>query len=293
MLQPNEGIGSNGHVPDAQRHQSRHKEAVIYSLGGSPGSPHPTAAPLSAAGQQAMPAVCQLSRAGSGCDSPMGTPKSPGTGGPADPPKMKPGLSIAQQAVLRCRQKQMALGETQQDLQRRRQQLEDACPGNPDQQEASSPSQASGMSRGRMMHAHLAPPQPRTPVSACKADDRSGQELRELPPSQRLRSDSEMGQRPLPAGAKRGTQALGTSLHGSPAPDVLRAPKPDSSSSGVSSQPRQPGRYQEQGCAAKGSIHTHRSPSLDQEVPCQLLCSAAAGNLQLQQQSQQQSYIPP
>ena len=274
--------GRNGNEPEVQRHQ----RAVVYSLSESPGNPHHAAASSPAAGQQAKPAISYSPAAGSVSDSPASNSGSPGSVGTASTskPKAKAELSIAQQAVLRCRQKQLAMGEPHQDLQARRQHLEDASSGSASKQEAMSPSQANGMSRGRMMHAHLAPAQPRSHESECGGSDRSEQEVRQLHSSQELRGDSGTGQRPLPAGAKRGMQALGVPLHGSPMPDSLKELKPDPSSSGVSLQSRQPGRHQHQALAARDSPQADGRPSSEQEAARQSQGSAGAGSL-LQQPS--------
>lgn len=271
--------GSKGPVPDAQRQQT----AVIYSLGGSPGSPHHIAAQPMAIDLHAKPAVQHIAGADSGSATPSRVCGSSETGAVASTSKLKgkAGLSIAQQAVLRCGEKQLALGEPHEDLQARRRQLEDASSGSECQHEGMSPSQANGMSRGRMMHAHLAPPQLPQHDSEYGGTDSSWQGTRETHPSHTLRDDSE---RPLPAGAKRGMRALGAPLHGSPIPDIERAPKPASSrSSSVPSDSRQPERHQHPASAAKGSPQTHCRPSADQEAACQSQCSAGAGHLQPQQ----------
>ncbi len=267
--------GSKGHVQDAQRHQ----KAVVYSLGGTSDSPHHTAVPPSSVGQQAKPAVHHYLGPGPGSEAPSNTP---GYSENASPANLKPkaGLSIAQQAVLRCREKQLALGEPQQDLQTRRQQLEDASSGSSSKQEAMLPSQANGMSRGRMMHAHLAPAQPRQHESEHHGSDSSERAAQELHPSGKPRGESE---RLLHAGAKRGTQAPGTPPR-SPKQDISGAPKPAlSSTPGLSSESRQPERHQRPALAPMSSPHTHRRPSTEQEAAYQPQSSVGLGNQQPQQ----------
>ena len=272
--------GSKGRVRDAEGHQ----KAVVYSLGGPPGSPHHTAVPPSSAGQQAKSAAHHYMGPGHGSESSSQTPGFSENQCHASPAnlKHKAGLSIAQQAVLRCREKQLALGEPHQDLQVRRQQLEDACSGSSSKQEAMSPSQANGMSRGRMMHAHLAPTQPRQHESEHRGSDSSAQDTQELHPSQKPRGDSE---RPLHAGAKRGTQAPGIPPR-SPKQDIAGAQKPACSGiTSPSSDSRQPERHQRPALAPLSSPQTHRRPSTEQEAAYQPRSSVGPGSHQPQQPS--------
>ena len=163
--------------------QDRH-QAVVYTLGQTD-SPKDAHSSPSVAGERPSPAVCHLSDTPPGSagltrapqqkperavhhlsDSISGSRLQAGSllpPGSAGAPKQarKTGLSIAQQAVLRCREKQLALGkEPEQDMQRRRQALdEESRSGTPGQQATPSPSRANGMARGGMVRAHLAPPQ--------------------------------------------------------------------------------------------------------------------------------------
>jgi len=251
----------------ALRHQSR-QQAVVYSLGDSTGGPSRAVAPPLSTGEQGKPAVYHLSGLPSDSESPSGSPGHLGGGGAASVSQLKPkaGLSIAQQAVLRCRQKQLAVGEPEEELQRRRDQLEDVPKGSASKQAGMSPSQANGMARGRMMHAHLVP-QSGLHDSAMSNDKKPGKDVGDLPPSQKLRRDSETGQRPLPAGAKRGAQALGSPLHGSAASHALTACQPGSSSSGMSPESfGHPLRQQEQAQAARSSPQPHDRHSLGQQA---------------------------
>ena len=160
------------------------QQAVVYTLGQTDSPKHALSSP-SVAGERPSPAVCHLSDTPPGSAGVTRAPQhkperavhhlsdtvsgsrlqasSLAPAGSADAPKQarQAGLSIAQQAVLRCREKQLALGrEPEQDMQRRGQALdEESCFGTPSQQAAPSPSQANGMARGGMVRAHLAPPQ--------------------------------------------------------------------------------------------------------------------------------------
>lgn len=160
------------------------QQAVVYSLGETD-SPKDAASSPSVARERPSPAVCHLSDTPPGSAgitrAPQQKPEravhhlsntisgsrlqagSLAPAGSAGAPKQarQAGLSIAQQAVLRCREKQLALGrEPEQDMQRRGQALdEESCSGKPSQQAAPPPSQANGMTRGGMVRAHLAPPQ--------------------------------------------------------------------------------------------------------------------------------------
>jgi len=265
--QPDSSSGSKKQETSAPRHQSR-QQAVVYSLGESSGICSRAVAPPSSTGEKGKPAVYHPSGSPSDSESPSGSPGHLGGGAVASASQLKPkaGLSIAQQAVLRCRQKQLAVGEPEEELQRRRGQLEDVSLASASKQAGMSPSQANAMARGRMMHAHLAPPQSGLHDSAMSNDKKSGKDTGDLPPSQKLRRDSETGQRPLPAGAKRGAQALG-SPHGSAATDAFKACQPGSSSSGMSPESfGHPLRQQEQAQAARSSPQALDRHSLGQQA---------------------------
>ena len=151
----------------------RPSPAVRHLSDTPPGSVKVTRAPH----QDPERAVHQLSDTISGSRLQAGSLLPPGNPG-APKQARKTGLSIAQQAVLRCREKQLAPGkEPEQDMQRRRQALDsESSSGMLGQQATPSPCQANGMARGGMVRAHLAPPQhSRHDSQSAHHDARAGQ----------------------------------------------------------------------------------------------------------------------
>lgn len=162
----------NGHSSPSEDAE-RPSPAACHLSDTTPGSVKVTRAPH----QDSERAVHQLSDTISGSRLQAGSLLPPGSAG-APKQARKTGLSIAQQAVLRCCEKQLAPGkEPEQDIQRRRQALDaEFSSGMPGQQAMPSPCQANGMARGGMVRAHLAPPQHSRHASQTGHHDaRSGQ----------------------------------------------------------------------------------------------------------------------
>ena len=211
--QPGLSHESAAQAPVGQNRQ----HAVVYELGSSqaahaaPTSSTPKAEHPAKAAMYHLDGTHQSKRLSAGSPAPSGRTE----GGFASQAGAGGGLSIAQQAVLRCRQKHLEQGEPKQGLQQPRL-PQDHSPfaDSGSRQTRASPSQhdssakapradaeCSGGPASRQREARLHGPH----------DSASSRQVEQaLPRAQSTRRDSDRGQRPSPAGAASGNEALGT-----------------------------------------------------------------------------------
>ena len=211
--QPHLSHESAAQAPVGQNRQ----HAVVYELDSSQAAHAALTSSTPTANHPARAAVYHLDGTHQSRRLSAGSPAPSGCmdGGIASQAGARGGLSIAQQAVLRCRQKHLEQGEPQQGLQQPRPpQGHSPSADSGSRQAGASPSQhvssakapgataeCSGGLASRQREARLHGPH----------DSASSRQVEQaLPRAQGMRRDSDRGQSTYPAGAACGNEALGT-----------------------------------------------------------------------------------
>ena len=211
--QPRLSCESAAQAPVGQNRQ----HAVVYELESSqaayaaPVSSTPTAEHPAKAAVYHLDGTHQSKRLSAGSPAPSGRTE----GGFASQAGARGGLSIAQQAVLRCRQKHLEQAEPKQGLQQPRP-PQDHSPSadSGSRQAGASPSQHASSAKASRADAECSGgPASRQREARLQGphDSASSRQVEEaLPRAQSTRRDSDGAQRPSPAGAVSGDEASET-----------------------------------------------------------------------------------
>lgn len=217
---PQPGLSCENAAQAPQAHDRQH--AVVYQLGSPQAAHAASASSILTAGHLAKAAMYHLgdshqsSRPSAGSPAPSGCME----GVPPSQTGARAGLSIAQQAVLRCRHRQLELeqGERKQGLQQPRPPQDDIPPADSSSRQAgASPLQHVSLLKAPRADAD-SPGGPasrqRGPSLQGPHDSASSAQVEQaLPRAQNTRRDSDRRQRPSLAGAGSGGEALGTPQH--------------------------------------------------------------------------------
>ena len=211
--QPCLNCESAAQAPVGQNRQ----HAVVYELGNSQAAHAASTSSTPTSEHPAKAAVYHLDGTHQSKRLSAGSPVPSGCmdGGIALHAGTRGGLSIAQQAVLRCRQKHLEQEEPKQGLQQPRP-PQDHSPSadSGSRQAGASPSQHVSSAKAPRANAECSggpASRQREPHQHGPHDSASSRQVEQaLPRAQSTRRDSDRGQRPSPAIAVSGDEALGT-----------------------------------------------------------------------------------